>query len=230
MVVGLNGVRPGGGDGHAQYNDVHFDVLSWFGDCFVVSRHWWWIGTDELVAQKKPILLLVGVSKPGLAGRRFLRLICVMAQPKPKPVDPAELPELARATMRAAKFPMLATMDGDQARVRPVSPVRTDGFFVYVANLKSYSKTAELEANAKAELCYLDGEHQQVRITAVAEVVTDAAVIAEIWESNPLLRAYLGSPDNPELVLYRFVPNRVRFMREWALQYHEVPLRRPSAG
>ena len=147
-----------------------------------------------------------------------------MPQPKPKPVDPAEVTDLALATMKAAKFPMLATMDGNQARLRPVSPVRTDGFVVYVANLKSYSKTGELAQNPKAELCYLDSEHQQVRITAEAEVVTDLAIISEIWESNPLLRAYLGSPENPELIIYRFVPNRVRFMREWALQYHEVPL------
>ena len=50
------------------------------------------------------------------------------------------------------------------------------------------------------------------------------ATILAIWEKNPLLRQYLGTPDNPELVLYRLVPARVRFMREWALEYHEVPL------
>jgi hypothetical protein len=44
-----------------------------------------------------------------------------------------------------------------------------------------------------------------------------------IWQSNPLLRVYLGSPDNPEFILYRIVPGQVRFMREWALDYHEVP-------
>ena len=44
-----------------------------------------------------------------------------------------------------------------------------------------------------------------------------------IWQSNPLLRRYLGTPDNPELIIYRIRPERVRFMREWALTYHEVP-------
>jgi len=138
-------------------------------------------------------------------------------------VDPAELPQLAQTTMRAAKFPMLASMDGDQPRLRPVSPVRTDGFTVYVANLRRYGKTRELEANRKAELCYTDDHHHQVRITAEAEVVTERALLEEIWNSNPLLRAYLGSIDNPELIIYRFVPNRVRYMKEWALEYFEVP-------
>lgn len=126
--------------------------------------------------------------------------------------------------MKAAKFPMLATNDGDQPRLRPVSPVREDGFIIYVANLRRYGKTKELEANPRAELCYTYDDHHQVRITACAEIVTDRAILEEIWATNPLLRAYLGSIDNPELIIYRFVPNRVRYMREWALEYFEVPL------
>lgn len=147
-----------------------------------------------------------------------------MAAPTPPPIDPAQLPTLAHAVIRNARFPQLATMDGDQPRVRPVSPVRTDGFTTYIANLRGYHKTGEIAANPKVELCYLDEHHDQVRITGRAEVLTDPALLASIWESNPLLRRYLGTPDNPALVIYRVVPERVRFMREWAIEYHEVPL------
>jgi hypothetical protein len=48
--------------------------------------------------------------------------------------------------------------------------------------------------------------------------------LESIWNENPLLRQYLGSVDNPELIVYKMVPNRVRFMREWALEYHEVAI------
>lgn len=147
-----------------------------------------------------------------------------MAQPHPKPIDPAELPALALATMKAAKFPMLATVDGTQPRLRPVSPVRSDGFTVFVANLRGYGKTAEIAANPKVELCYCDEGHDQVRITGVAEVLADRPLLEAIWESNPLLRAYMRSIDNPDLIIYRIVPNRVRYMKEWALEYYEVPL------
>lgn len=147
-----------------------------------------------------------------------------MPAPTPKPIDPAELPALAQATMRSAKFPMLASLDGDQARVRPVSPVRTDEFTVYIANLRSYHKTVEIAANPKVELCYLDPDHNQVRITGIAEIVTDRALLDEIWQTNPLLRAYLGTPDNPALIVYRVIPHAVRYMREWALEYFEVPV------
>ena len=98
---------------------------------------------------------------------------------------------------------MLATVDeAGQPRVRPVSPVRVDH--------------ARLGAVAL-------GSGRGVRITGTAFVETDAAVLRAIWEGNPLLRRYLGTPENPELIIYRVEPSRVRFMREWALEYAEVP-------
>jgi general stress protein 26 len=147
-----------------------------------------------------------------------------MPQPHVQPVKPEQVRELALAVIAADRFPYLASIDGDQPRLRPVSPVRTEGFTVYVANLRNYHKTVEIAANPKVELCYLDDHHDQVRITGVAEAVTERAMLQSIWDENPLLRQYLGSIDNPALIVYRIKPTRVRFMREWALDYHEVPL------
>ena len=144
--------------------------------------------------------------------------------PPPAPISPEEATQLSHDVIRRAKFPMLASVDeAAQPRVRPVSPVRVDGFTIFVANLRSYGKTRELAANPRCELCYLDEHHDQVRITGTAHIEADAATLRTIWESNPLLRRYLGTPDNPELIIYRVEPSRVRFMREWALEYVEVP-------
>src|SRR4051794_41310159 len=110
-----------------------------------------------------------------------------MTKPTPEPVQPEQVVTLALAVLQADRFPQLATIDGDQPRVRPVSPVRTDGFTIYVANLRSYGKTAEIAANPKVELCYVDGGHNQVRLTGVAEVLTDRATLESIWAENPLM-------------------------------------------
>lgn len=144
-------------------------------------------------------------------------------KPLPAPV-PEDLRELALTTMRQAKFPVLASMDGDQPRARPVSPVRTVAFTAYVASFRSSHKTQELADNAKVELCYMNDTHDQVRITGLAKVVGDPDVIKSIWDANPLLRSFLVTIDNPEFVLYEIVPTQVRFMREWALEYHDVTL------
>ena len=147
-----------------------------------------------------------------------------MNRPDPEPISPQDLPELAKGVLAADPFPYLASIDGDQPRLRPVSPVRTDGFTVYIANLRGYHKTGEIAQNPNVELCYLDSGHNQVRITGVAAIVDDRAILEDIWKTNPLLRKYLGSVDNPELIVYRIDPTQVRYMREWALEYYDVPL------
>ena len=142
---------------------------------------------------------------------------------KPSPAPIENVRELALATMKQAKFPVLASMDGDQPRARPVSPVRTTDFTAFVASFRTSHKTGELDHNPKVELCYMSEKHDQVRITGTAKIVTDREVIKSIWDANPLLRSYLVSMDNPEFILYEVVPTHVRFMREWALEYHDVP-------
>ncbi len=147
-----------------------------------------------------------------------------MAPPNIPKLTPAEVLERATKVVQEDRFPYLATIDGDQPRLRPVSPVRTDGFTVYVANLRMYHKTGEIAANPKVELCYLDEGHNQVRLTGVAEVLTDRALLQEIWDGNPLMRKYLGSIDNPALIVYRITPKQVRYMQERALEYYGVRL------
>jgi general stress protein 26 len=141
-----------------------------------------------------------------------------------EPISPTEARRLALLVVQSARFPFLATVEGNQPRLRPVSPLHSDGFTIYIASLRRYGKTAEISANSRVELGYLDAQHNQVRITGVAEIVTDRVLLNQIWDANALLRQYVGSPDNPELILYRVRPSRVRYMREWALDYHEVPL------
>ena len=147
-----------------------------------------------------------------------------MPKPEPESLPPEKVRDEALRVIAEDRFPYLATIEDDQPRLRPVSPVRTVGFTVFVANLKAYGKTVEIEANPKVELCYLDKGHDQVRITAVAKVLDCRETLESIWSENPLLRQYLGSVDNPDLIVYEMVPSRVRFMREWALEYNEVEI------
>ena len=99
-----------------------------------------------------------------------------------------------------------------------------DGFVVYIANLRMYQKTRQIEANPHVELCYMATHHYQVRIRGLAERVTDRTTLQSIWDSYPLLRKYLAILDNPEFILYRAVPSKVLYMKEWVLACHDVPL------
>jgi general stress protein 26 len=153
----------------------------------------------------------------------YLRVFSTMS-PQHEVLSSTEARRLALLVLQSARFPFLATVDGNQPRLRPVSPLRSDGFTVYVASLLRYGKTNEIATNPRVELAYLDAQHNQVRITGLAEIVTDRSILREIWDTHALLRQYIGSPDNPELIVYCIRPSRVRYMREWALEYHEVPI------
>src|SRR5258707_6602451 len=107
-----------------------------------------------------------------------------MATPAQEKLSPAEVLQKARAVIQSDRFPHLATVDGDQPRLRPVSPVRTDRFTVYVANLRGYHKTAEIAANPKVEFCYLDDHHDQVRITGTAQAGTHRGLLQENCDAN----------------------------------------------
>ena len=76
----------------------------------------------------------------------------------------------------------------DQPRLRPVSPVKTDGFIVYVANLKAYHKTQEIAANPNVELLRTA---DMIRcVTGRAEVLTTLTRFNPSGTVNPLLRQY----------------------------------------
>ena len=147
-----------------------------------------------------------------------------MTTPNSQLLQPAELVARALAVLKADRICFLATTDGDQPRLRPVSPVKTDGFVVYVANLSSSNKTREIAGNHKVELCYLDERDVQVRITGVAEVVGDAAILEEVLGERTLLRAYLETIDRSGFLLYRVRPTLVRYMQGWEVDYQVVPL------
>ena len=139
-----------------------------------------------------------------------------MSKPQPASYAPEELIRLALEVVASDRFPHLATIDGDQPRLRPVSPVKTEGFHVHVANLKPYHKTVEIAANPRVELCYLSDGHDQVRITGVAEVESDRVVLQAIWDSSPLSENTSARSTDSELVVYLIRPERVRYMEEWA--------------
>lgn len=74
----------------------------------------------------------------------------------------------------------LATVEGDQPRVRGMLLFRADeeGIIFHTASSKDLFR--QIQANPKAELCF-QGNGVQVRVTGVLEQVQDEALKAEIF-------------------------------------------------
>ena len=74
----------------------------------------------------------------------------------------------------------LATMEGDQPRVRGMLLFRADeeGIIFHTASTKDVYK--QIQKNPKVELCF-QGEGIQIRVTGVLELVEDEALREEIF-------------------------------------------------
>ena len=57
------------------------------------------------------------------------------------------------------------------------------------------------------------GEKEMKKIRESAQRELDR--LEEIWNTNPLLRQYLGTIGNPDLIVYRIEPSRVRYKQEF---------------
>ena len=85
----------------------------------------------------------------------------------------------------------LATMDGDQPRVRGMLLFRADetGFVFHTASTKDIF--SQIMANPKAEMCFACGE-VQIRVTGTLELNEDPALREEIFNhpSRKFLQAW----------------------------------------
>ena len=103
--------------------------------------------------------------------------------------------------LRDAGTYYLATVEGDQPRVRPFGTVLLYGGKLYIQTGKVKSVSKQLAANPKAELCaFKDG----VWLRVAGELVNDddRAVKAAMLEQYPELKAMYNPDDGNTQVLY----------------------------
>ena len=124
----------------------------------------------------------------------------------------------------------LATIgaDGKSPRVRPVCAFLQEDFTILIPSHTKTRKIEELRKNPRAEICFVDSEHWQVRAAGEIEVVDDTEIKKNLIEttlSPKLWRGFFSDGENDEkFVLYRLKPESFEWMREWQLDYKRVDL------
>ncbi|MEM7235326.1 MAG: pyridoxamine 5'-phosphate oxidase family protein [Planctomycetota bacterium] len=136
-----------------------------------------------------------------------------------------ETKETLRRIIKNCVYGDLATIDvdGRTPRVRPVCAFLQDDFSILIPSHRKTRKIAELEACSRAEICFVDKEHWQVRAAGDVEVVEDVAEKKRLIEttlSPQLWRGFFSEGEHDErFVLYRLVPESFEWMKEWELEY-----------
>lgn len=103
--------------------------------------------------------------------------------------------------LKACNTYYLATVEGDQPRVRPFGTVDIFEGKLYIQTGKVKDVSKEMQANPKVEICAFDGEKW---IRVAGEVVRDDRVEAKehMLDSYPNLKTLYRADDDNTEVLY----------------------------
>jgi uncharacterized pyridoxamine 5'-phosphate oxidase family protein len=96
----------------------------------------------------------------------------------------------------------LATVDGDQPRVRPFGSLAIfeDRLYFQTGKVKDVSK--QMSANPKIEICAYDGEGNWVRVQAVAVEDDRREAKQFLLDAHPELKGMYSADDDNTQVLY----------------------------
>lgn len=100
--------------------------------------------------------------------------------------------------LKKCKTYYLATVEGDQPRVRPFGTINKYHGRLYIQTGKVKNVSAQLHANPKVELTAFDG-HQWLRVTARAIEDPDIAAQQDMLDQYPTLTMYAAGDGNNEV-------------------------------
>jgi general stress protein 26 len=116
-------------------------------------------------------------------------------------------------------FAFLATSDGDQPQVRPVSPIVEDDMSVWVATFGSSRKVKQINKNPKVCLSFVQhpsGEKSAI-IFGEAEVVGDMVQKKRVWNLAPydISQHFPEGPESKEYCVLKINPKRIEWWESW---------------
>lgn len=120
----------------------------------------------------------------------------------------------------------LATVDGDQPRVRPVTLIHFDEK-LWITTVTEDAKVRQIKMNHKVELSWYFGEEGKrgsLRFAGTAEIVEDREWKAQIADAVEWFNAFWKSVDDPGYTLLRISPEEVEYMRPGEMEIHKMRL------
>jgi len=100
-----------------------------------------------------------------------------------------------------AGFGFLATVEGNQPRVRPMMPYLTEDGELLLALLGRSRTIPQIKANPNVEVCYVDRKMWYCRVSGVAAISEDISKKKIVFENVPMLRQYFAGPEDPNFHL-----------------------------
>ena len=114
--------------------------------------------------------------------------------------------------IKDAGFGVLATLENNQPKARPMMPYLDENGNLLLA-LLSHSRTIpQIKKNPHVEMCYIDRKMCFARISGKADVSTDIQKKQIAWDNIPMLRQYFAGPEDPNFILIEIDTSTVEAM------------------
>jgi len=121
----------------------------------------------------------------------------------------------------------LATVEGDQPRVRALMMWYADetGFYFQSQSVKALCK--QLEKNQKAEVLFYapeDDGGKVMRVSGKVAFIEDTSIRAKVIDERPFLKEMgIKDPENPLLAIFKIYTGEAYFWtREWSMRESEI--------
>ena len=120
--------------------------------------------------------------------------------------------EEAIDVIKDAGFGYLATVEGNQPRVRPMMPYLTDDNQFLVAFLGRARSLEQIKKNPQIEVCFVDRKMWYCRITGKAKLTEDVSKKEMLWEGIPMLKQYFSGPQDKNFFMVEIEIERLEAM------------------
>jgi uncharacterized pyridoxamine 5'-phosphate oxidase family protein len=120
----------------------------------------------------------------------------------------------------------LATIEGDQPRVRPVTLIRLQNK-LFVTTGSNDAKVKQIRQNPKTEFCLLlekDERQGTIRAECEARIVENKDIKADVYNNISFAKEFWKSPEDPNYTLIWLQPNAFEYMKPGSVQAVKIKL------
>lgn len=120
----------------------------------------------------------------------------------------------------------LATIEGDQPRVRPVTLIRLQNK-LFVTTGSNDDKVKQIKQNPKIEFCLmLEREERKgtIRAECEARIVENKDIKADVYNNISFAKEFWESPEDPNYTLIRLQPEAFEYMKLGSIQAVKIKL------
>jgi general stress protein 26 len=115
---------------------------------------------------------------------------------------------------KETQFVALATIDGIQPRVRPMTLINLDRRFWMVTSTSS-SKVMQIKQNSNVEFTYQFNENSEdccIRILGKAKIIKDKKIKTSIAKRIYFFNNYWSGPEDPDYTLLEILPDELQYV------------------